>query len=177
MFNFINKNSNLETKLYNKIVSLSRNKLFYTKMDLNDTFQNRINLIFIHISFIFIKSKKLKNKSNYKVFFQNLFDLIFVKIDNNMREIGYGDVVVSKNMKFLIKNFYDILLYCENYNAKNLKSKNSFLLNCFTLQNNKKAFKNNDLVKYFDYYASFCLDLSLDTVLKGDLNFTYKRNF
>ena len=36
--------------LYNKILRLSRNKLFYTKFALEDTFQNRISLIFFHIS-------------------------------------------------------------------------------------------------------------------------------
>ena len=39
-----------ENILYNNILSLSRNKLFYTKLQLSDTFQNRINLIFIHMS-------------------------------------------------------------------------------------------------------------------------------
>ena len=42
-----------EATLYNNILLLSRNKLFYTKFDLIDTFQNRIHLIFIHISFLF----------------------------------------------------------------------------------------------------------------------------
>ena len=43
--------------LYNNILRLSRNKLFYTKFALEDTFQNRINLLFFHISFIFNKLK------------------------------------------------------------------------------------------------------------------------
>ena len=42
------KNKNNEIKLYNKILLLSRNKLLYTNFKLNDTFQNRINLIFFH---------------------------------------------------------------------------------------------------------------------------------
>ena len=51
-----NINSN-EDKLYNKVLDLSRNKLFYTKLNLKDTFENRINLIFLHISFLFNKIK------------------------------------------------------------------------------------------------------------------------
>ena len=35
-------------KLYNKILSLSRNNIFYTKFQLSDSFQNRIILIFFH---------------------------------------------------------------------------------------------------------------------------------
>ena len=44
-----------EDILYNNILLLARNKLFFTKFDLADTFQNRIFLIFIHISFLFTK--------------------------------------------------------------------------------------------------------------------------
>ena len=51
-----------EDILYNNILFLSRNKLFYTKFYLSDTFQNRINLIFFHISFLFIKIKQNNNK-------------------------------------------------------------------------------------------------------------------
>ena len=55
-------------KLYNNILSLCRNRLFYTKFDLIDTFQNRIHLIFIHISFIFIKIKQNDKKKKIKFF-------------------------------------------------------------------------------------------------------------
>ena len=112
-----------ESTLYNNILLLSRNKLFYTKFDLADTFQNRIHLIFIHISFLFIKIKQNNENKKYKAFYQKMFDLIFSKIELNMREIGYGDVTINKNMKLLVKIFYNILLYCENYKQKNLNSK------------------------------------------------------
>ena len=56
-----------EDTLYNNILSLSRNKLFFTKFDLTDTFQNRIYLIFIHISFLFTKLKHNNQKITYAV--------------------------------------------------------------------------------------------------------------
>ena len=84
-----NLNKSKEDLLYNNMLLLSRNKLFYTKLNLADTFQNRINLIFVHISFLFIKIKQSKNNHFYKAFYQNLFDLIFKKIEMNMREIGH----------------------------------------------------------------------------------------
>ena len=96
-------------KLYNNILLFSRNKLFYTKFDLIDTFQNRIHLIFIHISFIFIKIKQNNKNQIYKIFYQKTFDFIFNKIELNMREIGFGDTTINKNMKFLVKTFYNIL--------------------------------------------------------------------
>ena len=162
-------------KLYNKIVFLSRNKFLYNIFHIDDTFQNRINLIFLHISFLFIKVKQNEDKKDYKVFSQEMFDLIFKKIEINMREIGYGDVSVNKNMKFLVKIFYNLLLDCENYHKKNENSKFIFLSKILTL--NSSNIKNNkytNIIRYFDKYHAFCLDLPLDNVLKGDLNFNYK---
>ena len=123
MFKIKNKNTSQEIKLYNKIVLLSRNKFFYSKVHLNDTFQNRIYLIFIHFSFLLIEMKKNTNDSIYKNFNQNIFDIIFREIELNMREIGYGDTVVNSRMKYLVKTFYAILLESENYDKKTFKNK------------------------------------------------------
>ena len=91
-----------------------------------------------------------------------------------MREIGYGDMTVNKNMKFLVKIFYNILLNCENYKKKNLRDKNKFLLKHLSQNTSKRDTKNITLAKYFDKYQTFCFDLSLDSVLKDGLNFNYK---
>ena len=109
MFKKTKKIKAQELVLYNNILALSRNKLLYTIFNLTDTFQNRIHLIFIHVSFLFIKIKHSRYKDVYKIFYQKLFDLIFNNIELNMRELGYGDVVINKNMKALIKIFYSIL--------------------------------------------------------------------
>ena len=95
----LKKTVSKESILYNFILLLSRNKLFYTKFNLTDTFQNRIHLIFMHVSFLFIKVKHSSKKEIYRVYYQKVFDLIFDKIELNMREIGHGDVAVNKNMK------------------------------------------------------------------------------
>ena len=89
-----------------------------------------------------------------------------------MREIGHGDVTVNKNMKFLVKSFYDILLNCEKYQEKNDNFKTTFLMKYIELNNNKNM-NYEDIVDYFDKYLSFCFDLTSDSVLKGDLKFNY----
>ena len=61
--------------------------------------------MFFHYSIILIISKQKKYKidqANYNNFFLN--------IENNLRELGLGDVSVNKKMKDLNKLFYDILL-------------------------------------------------------------------
>ena len=174
MFKKSKKINTQEYILYNNILSLSRNKLLYTVFNLADTFQNRIYLIFIHISFLFIKIKQNNQKEIYKIFYQKIFDLIFKNIELNMREIGYGDIVTNKNMKFLVKTFYNILLNCENFNRKSLNLKKMFFSKYLEQNINQKIANNELLIKYFDKFQAFCFDLSPDSILRGDLDFNYK---
>ena len=174
MLNKSKINLSTENNLYNNILFLSRNKMFYTKFNLTDAFQNRIHLIFIHISFLFIKIKNTSKNENYKFFYQDMFDLIFRKIEINMREIGYGDVVINKNMKGLVKSFYNILFNCESYKDKTLESKISFIDSYLDKNANRNNSNNNHIIAYFDKYEAFCFDLSWDSVLKGEINFNYE---
>ena len=86
-------------------MKLSRNLYFYKEIGLKDTFETRIYLMFLHFSLILIiyKFKKIK-------FPQNEYDSLFQCIENDLRELGQGDVAVNKKMKDLNKIFYDILL-------------------------------------------------------------------
>jgi len=159
--------------LYNNILLLCRNTLFYTKFDLIDTFQNRIYLIFIHISFIFIKMKQNGKNKIYKIFYQKIFDLVFNKIELNMRELGFGDTTINKNMKFLVKTFYNILFNCEKYKEMSLDAKNEFFNKYLKLKNTKNT-TNKCIIEYFNKYEAFCFDLTPDSVLKGELKFNHK---
>ena len=171
---FATNNKINEKILYNKIIFLSRNKSLYKEFNLKDSFQNRIILIFLHVSFLFIKVKQDSRKIIYKKFYQEMFNYIFKQIEINMRELGFGDTIVNKNMKFLVKSFYSILLKCENYKKNTLKQKNLFFFNYLTFNTKNNVNNSHNLIDYFDKYSTFCLDLSSDKVLKGELNFIYK---
>ena len=174
MLKNLEQNNPQESILYNNILLLSRNKVFYTTFNLEDSFQNRIYLIFMHVSFLFIKMKDSRREDEYKIYFQRLFDLIFNNIELNMREIGYGDTQVNKKMKYLIKTFYNILFNCENLKTKTLKSKNHFFFKYLSENRDQKNPSNLALINYFNKYEAFCFDLTPDSVLKGELNFKYK---
>ena len=174
MFYRKNKITLNDTHLYNNLLLLSRSKLLYTKFGLKDTFQNRINLIFIHASFLINKVKSFSEKEKFKLFNQKIFDLIFKKIEENMREDGQSDTSVNKNMKYLVKVFYNILLNCETYIKKNTSEKAAFLIDYLSFVDNQNKVDNTMLINYFDKYSFFCLDLSSDKVLKGELNFSYE---
>ena len=98
-----------DLNLYNTLLMLSRNIFFYEKLNLEDNFETRIYLIFTHFS---IMLKVSKNKGIK--FDQTSYDLLFHNIENNLRELGFGDVSVNKKMKDFNKLLYDILLKISN---------------------------------------------------------------
>ena len=117
--------------------------------------------------------QKDKNKI-YKIFYQRIFDSVFNKIELNMREIGFGDTTINKNMKFFVKIFYNILFNCEKYNEMSKDAKNKFFNKYLELNNIKKTTNNSGIIEYFNKYEAFCFDLSPDSVLKGELKFNCK---
>ena len=156
--------------LYNKIVFLTREWFFYHDFKLTDYFSNRIYLIFFHLCFILIA---LKNRRSEKNDLQAIFDFFFKQIELNCRELGYGDVTVNKKMKSLIKLFYEILTQCENWKQLQIDNKNNLLLNFFSSNYDNKILTNK-LANYFDKFALFIEDISLNSITKGVFNFVYK---
>ena len=77
-------------------------------------------------------------------------------------------------MKFLVKNFYNILLNCENFSTINLTLKIVFFSKYLVLNDANMNDNYTSIIEYFNKYQAFCFDLSIDSVLKGDLNFNYK---
>ena len=91
MFDFRYKKHNY---IYNNLVELSRNIFFYKELKLHDKLENRIVIIFAHLSIIL---NYLKNNQKNSKLSQEIYDNIFLNIENNLREIGHGDVTVNKN--------------------------------------------------------------------------------
>ena len=68
-------------------------------------FQIELIFLLIHLSFFL----KFINPMNSKKKMQEIHDFIFKQIEISIREIGYGDVSINKNMKKYVNYFYDII--------------------------------------------------------------------
>ena len=88
-----------------------------------------------------------------------------------MRELGYGDVTVNKNMKYLVKSFYQILFFCEKYEKNKDDEKRSFFKGYFKYINNNKTIFPDKLINHFNDFKVYCFDLSPDSVLNGEIKF------
>ena len=159
----LNKNIFKYNDLYNKIISLTREKFFYTEISLKDELITRIYLVLFHLGFIL---ELLKKNNKNKKLAQNIYDSFFINIDLHLREIGHGDVSVNKKMKDLIKLFYEILLYCEQWDIRGSKDKMKFLMNLFD-NNNEMNFDKHKLLIYLDNYRYNLQDISLNFLIKG----------
>ena len=167
MFSFYNKHNN---SLYNNLVKLSRNIFFYKDLSLKDNFETRVILIFFHLSIILVKFKK-NNKNNFP---QKIYDNIFTNIEYNLRELGYGDVSVNKQMKTLNKIFYDILLKIKVDDSNNLTIAKNIILDHLFKDTSLSEEIVTKINNYFKNFYNFIFELDDVIVLKGEIKFNYK---
>ena len=153
-------------ELYNTLLTLSRNLFFYNKIKLNDTFETRIYLMFFHFSIMMIIFKKKEKK-----FEQSAYDSLFFNIENNLRELGYGDVAVNKKMKDLNKILYDILLKINNSENDSFRINKSLIIKYFNQLNDKDSQKYLDFERYLNDFYKFCFELSLKNMIREAIKF------
>ncbi len=155
------------SNLYNTLLILSRNIFFYKNLKFNDTYETRIYLMFFHYSIILLISKIKGNKPD-----QDNYNNLFFHIENNLRELGFGDVSVNKKMKDLNKIFYDILIKI-NKNTSNFEMSKKISIKYFNnLKDNVKNWEN--FSKYFNKFYAFCFELDSNSVIKDAKNFKLK---
>tara|TARA_B100000242_G_scaffold255091_1_gene198011 strand:- start:462 stop:989 length:528 start_codon:yes stop_codon:yes gene_type:complete len=103
MFFKKNKNEIIPNNIYQKIVTFSRNKIFYTKYKVPDTIDGRFDMLVLITIIIVFRLSKI-NGEGIKLS-QKIFDIIFKDLDFSLRELGAGDVSVANNMKKLISSY------------------------------------------------------------------------
>ena len=152
--------------LYSTLLVLSRNIFFYKTLKLADNFETRIYLMFFHFSIILTIFKDIKKK-----FKQNNYDSLFNNIENNLRELGFGDVSVNKKMKEMNKIFYDILLKHQINKLNTDKINEKLVLKYFPDLNNAKTQEFKYFETYFIKFYQFCFEFSPDNMIREAIKF------
>ena len=146
------KKENKQAKIiYQNIIKISRSKFFYLDLKLNDDFETRFDLIILHAFIIFFYYKNLNNEKS-KIS-QDLFDLMFSDFENNLREMGFGDIAVNKKMKLFITAFYGrIAQYSKGTDMYRINGDKTLLRQ--TILNNiyKGKEKSNQYLNFFIDY-------------------------
>jgi len=122
--------------------------------------------MFLHFSIFLIIFKKKGKK-----FDQNDYDSLFLSIENNLRELGFGDVSVNKKMKDLNKILYDILLKVRIDNKDGFNINRKLIFKYFKSLDVKNDSKYNAFESYFLKFYAYCYKLPLDNIVKNSINF------
>ena len=122
--------------------------------------------MFLHFSIMMIISKKKGIK-----FDQTKYDSLFHNIENNLREMGFGDVSVNKKMKELNKVLYDILLKIEKRDYQDFKIDDKLIIKYFPKFDDEKGAVFDDFKKYFLKFYNFCFELPLNNMIRDAIKF------
>ena len=145
--------------IYNNLIKLTRNKSLYLNISEEESFSDRIIFLLLHLSFFLKIYKSPENKD----LMQNIHDFVFRQIELSIREIGYGDVSINKNMKKYVNFFYDIILKVDNWDNIDFNEKSHILNKIINKPKNISFFVN-----YFDKLCSFYKNNTLN-YFKSDI--------
>ncbi len=91
-------------ELYGAIVAQARRPAFYRDYGVPDTVQGRFDLIVLHL--VLLIDRLCRGADAGRGIGQRLFDVFCRDLDDNLREMGVGDLAVPKRMRGFGEAFY-----------------------------------------------------------------------
>jgi cytochrome b pre-mRNA-processing protein 3 len=102
-------NRNIQT-LYGAIVAQARSSCFYTLYEVADNVEGRFELIVLHLVLLLRRLGRQENaearRTVDQAVGQPLFDAFCRDLDDNLREMGVGDLAVPREMRRFGEAFY-----------------------------------------------------------------------
>jgi cytochrome b pre-mRNA-processing protein 3 len=89
--------------IYGMIVTQAREPFFYRDLSVPDTVNGRFDLLVLHL---WVVLRRLKSVEGQMGLAQALFDRFCDDMDDNLREMGVGDLTVPKRMQAFGEAFY-----------------------------------------------------------------------
>ena len=106
LFGWLKKKDRKQTaafELYTAMVTQARQPDFYAKLGVPDTIDGRFDLILVHA---FVLFRRLKTDNGDRDLAQHIFDVMFADLDQNMREMGIGDVGILKRIRKMSESYH-----------------------------------------------------------------------
>ncbi|MGD0192502.1 MAG: ubiquinol-cytochrome C chaperone family protein [Rhizomicrobium sp.] len=89
-------------RLYDSISDRARNPVFFADLGVADTIDGRFDVLVLHV---WLVMDELQTRRDTEMS-QRLVDTLFVHFDEAMRELGAGDVGMSRRMKKMASAFF-----------------------------------------------------------------------
>ncbi len=157
-------------KLYVSIIKQSRNPDFYLHLEVADTVEGRYDMIVLHA---FVVMRRLKTEQERtEQFLQSLYDLMFADMDQNLRELGVGDMGLARRVPKMAEAFYGRITVYEEGLAE---SDNNMLKAALDRNLYRKTPVSDEslekMAQYLRCEAKNLENTSIDDLLKGDVSF------
>ncbi len=166
------KDPHLDTasRLYHSLVTQARCPAFYEAGGVPDTVDGRFDMITLHA---FLVLRRLKGESGpADALAQSLFDHMFSDMDQALREMGVGDLMVGKRVKEMARAFYGRV---EAYDKGLHADEDEALAAALTRNLYRKASPTEAqmalLTSYIRSEAAFLDKQALDDLLSGTVSF------
>jgi cytochrome b pre-mRNA-processing protein 3 len=106
MFSFLKKSTPEQRTIeaiYGMIVAQARQPAFYAALNVRDTVDGRFDMVLLHLWMVL---RMLRQGPQGEDPAQKLFDHFCTDMDDNLREMGVGDLTVPKRMQKFGEAFY-----------------------------------------------------------------------
>ena len=147
--------------IYNNLIKLTRNKSLFEKLNIQDSFYDRMIVFFIHFAFFL----KVYKKEDNKQYLQKLYDFVFNQIDISLQEAGHGDTTINKKMKNYVSIFHSIIKKVDYWESLKNEEKTNFFSTFF-----EHSIESSYFVVYFEKYRNFLTNNTLNYFTKGVIN-------
>ena len=107
MFRADRKQTAVARQLLSRVVEQARQPSFYRAAGVPDTLDGRFEVIGLHL-FLLLRRLRLETREKARAaqLAQVLFDAAFANFDENLREMGVGDLSVGSKVKRMAEAFY-----------------------------------------------------------------------
>ena len=143
--------------IYNNLIKLTRNKSLFEKLNIQDSFYDRMIVFFIHFAFFL----KVYKKEDNKQYLQKLYDFVFNQIDISLQEAGHGDTTINKKMKNYVSIFHSIIKKVDYWESLKNEEKTNFFSTFF-----EHSIESSYFVEYFEKYRNFLTNNTLNYFTK-----------
>lgn len=92
------------TQLYVRVVGQARQPMYYLSYGVPDTPDGRFDMIALHAALLLRRLRRDHDRTEHLA--QAVFDLMFADMDQNLREMGVGDLAVGKRIKRMAQGLY-----------------------------------------------------------------------
>lgn len=153
--------------IYGMIVTQTREPLFYRDLAVPDTVNGRFDLLLLHLWLVLRRLKSVG--AGTAALSQALFDHFCDDMDDNLREMGVGDLAVPKRMQAFGEAFYGRAVA---YDIALTESSEAFAgAICKNVLNGERIEKARALAAYAEAAMAGLAELDETTLLAGRWTF------